>query len=632
MIESLNRLAIPGTHSSRREFIRMLSMAGAVLPSGHLNRLLTGIGRQPRSASAPDSAANAIPQHKSALGFSFVDVAGSAGLGGAVNVYGGVRTKRYLLEEMGCGVAFLDYDNDGWLDVFLVNGTRMESVRASNSPSNFLFHNNRDGTFMDVTRKARLTRTGWGQGCCVGDYDNDGFDDLFVTYWGQNVLYHNNGDGTFTDVTEKAGLLQETLHPRWNTGCCFVDYDRDGHLDLFVANYVNFDARVAPSPGSSKLCMYYGLPVACGPQGLGGGTNILYRNRGDGTFADVSESAGVTKPRGPLMPTSVSANWLPVGSYGMSASAADFDNDGWPDIYVSCDESPSLLYHNNHDGTFSEIGIPAGCALNEDGVTQGGMGVGVGDYDCDGWMDIIKPNFSDETISLYHNNGNGTFYDAVFQAGLGTSTRCVGWGAGFFDFDNDGWKDIFVSTGHVFPEIMGHKLHVAYEEPRIVYRNLGNGRFENVSDKAGDCIVEPHVSRGCAFGDFDNDGDIDILVNNMNAPPSLLRNDCAAGNSWVKVKCIGTKSNRSAIGTRVKVVSGGHSQIDEVMSGCSYISQNDFRLHFGLGNAARVDRIEVRWPSGLTESFANVEVNQLILIQEGRGIVRTERFPAKNHS
>jgi hypothetical protein len=558
-----------------------------------------------------------------------VDVAVQAGLGKAVNVYGGVRSKRYLMDEMGCGVAFFDYDNDGWMDIFMVNGTRFEDLPPGPPPSNFLFHNNRDGTFTDVTAKAGLVRSGWGQGCCVGDYDNDGFEDLFITYWGQNVLYHNNGDGTFTDVTEKAGLIQKTRHPRWHTGCCFLDYDRDGFLDIFVADYVNFDPAFMPQPGANKFCTFYDIPVACGPQGLGGGTNILYHNRGDGTFEDVSEAAGITVPRGPLDPTSVDDHWVPVGSYGMSAVAADFDNDGWPDIYVSCDEGPSLLYHNNHNGTFSEIGLAAGCALNEDGKLQGGMGIAVGDYDCDGWLDIVKPNFSDETISVYHNNGDGTFYDAAFQAGLGASTKTVGWGAGICDFDNDGWRDIFISTGHVFPEISGRKLAITYEERKILYRNLGKGRFEEASARAGPGLAEPRTSRGCAFGDFDNDGDLDILVNNMNEAPSLLRNDCHAAYNWIKVKCTGTKSNRSAIGARVKVVTGGHSQIDEVMSGASYISQNDFRLHFGLGRADKVDQIAIRWPSGIEESFSAVEGNQLVFIQEGKGIVKTEKFSTR---
>jgi hypothetical protein len=593
----------PFGDKSRRDFLRLLSCAGlgAVLP-------------------AAGGAGSTGQRRARRLGFTLIDVAAQAGLSHAINICGGIDTKRYLLEEFGCGVAFFDYDNDGWQDIFLVNATRLEGDPNGPEPSNFLFHNNRDGTFTDVTKKAGLVRSGWGQGVCIGDYDNDGFDDLFVTYWGQNVLYHNNGDGTFTDVTAKAGLLQTGARPRWNIGCCFVDYDRDGNLDLFISDYVNFDIQVSPLPGANRLCTFYGVPVGCGPQGWAGGTNILYHNRGDGTFEDVSERSGVTTPRGPDDPVTVSDNWIPVGSYGMGTVAADFDNDGWPDIYVSNDEAPSLLYHNNHDGTFTEMGVAAGCALSENGNTQGGMGVAVGDYDCDGWLDILKPNFSDETVNLYHNNGNGTFYDAVFRAGLAASTRSIGWGPGFVDFDNDGWKDIFISTGHVYPEIAARRLHITYAEPKIVYRNLGNGRFEDVSAQAGPAVTQPKVSRGCAFGDFDNDGDVDVVVNNMNEAPSLLRNDCETMNNWLKVKCIGTKSNHSAIGARVRVVTGGHAQIEEVMSGSSYVSQNDFRLHFGLGQAARVDRLEVRWPLGLVERYSNLEVNQLVVVEEGSGI------------
>ncbi len=618
-----NRVPAPGGFPSlsRRAFLRLLT-AGGVIPGGCFTALFPPTAQ----AATTQSGRHTLGAGIKPLGFSFKDVTAQSGIGKAVNVYGGVRSKRYLMDEMGCGVAFFDYDNDGWQDLFMVNATRFEDLPPGPAPSNVLFHNNRDGTFTDVTAKAGLVHTGWGQGCCVGDYNNDGFDDVFVTYWGQNVLYRNNGDGTFTDVTEKAGLIQDEPRPRWNTGCCFLDYDRDGHLDLFVADYVNFDPRRAPLPGSGDLCRFYGIPIACGPAGFGGGTNLLYRNRGDGTFQDVSEASGVTRPRGPREPTWVSRNWTPVGSYGMSAVAADFDNDGWPDIYVSCDEAPSLLYHNNHDGTFSEIGLAAGCALSEDGTAQGGMGLAVGDYDCDGWLDILKPNFSDETISVYHNNRNGTFYDAVFQAGLGSSTKVVGWGAGICDFDNDGWRDIFISTGHVFPEITGRNLTVSYAERKILCRNLGAGHFENVSARAGSAIAEPRTSRGCAFGDFDNDGDVDIVVINMNESPSLLRNDCETGNNWIKVKCVGTKSNRSGIGARVKVVTGNHSQIDEVMSGASYISQNDLRLHFGLGSATVADQITVRWPAGAEESFAKVETNRVIHIEEGRGIVKTERF------
>jgi enediyne biosynthesis protein E4 len=614
-----------GHSRSRREFLQVLRRFGALLPASVLlskaHGALASQRPKPRRSTAEISAAS--------LGFRFTDVATQAGLGQATNVNGDKTTKRYLLEEMGCGVAFFDYDNDGWVDIFMVNGTAFELRPADPPPSNFLFHNNRDGTFTDVTRKAGLVRAGWGQGCCVGDYDNDGFDDLFVTYWGQNVLYHNNGDGTFTDVTEKAGLTQPGPHTRWNVACCFLDYDRDGHLDLFVANYVNYDPKIAPLPGGDALCKYYGVPVACGPQGLGGGTNILYHNRGNGTFEDVSEASGIANPRGLPDPYVVRDNWTPAGSYGMGAASADFDNDGWPDIYVACDEARSLLYHNNHDGTFTEIGTPAGCALSANGGTQGGMGVAVGDYDCDGWFDILKPNFAGENVSLYHNNRDGTFYDAVYQSGLASATANVGWGAGFQDFDNDGWRDIFISTGHVYPEITGRGLMANYASPPVIYRNIGNAKFENAGPRAGTGATQPHTSRGCAFGDFDNDGDIDVVVINMNGPPSLLRNDCTSGHNWIKVKCVGVKSNRSAIGARVKIVTGTHAQIDEVMSGASYLSQNDFRLHFGLGRARQVDSIEVRWPSDLVERFQNVEANQLVYVREGQGVVRKERFSGR---
>jgi enediyne biosynthesis protein E4 len=607
---------------SRREFLSAVGQLGSLLaPSTLLPEFIgTASAQRPVAKPAPRRATRSRPQ------FHFLDVAAQAGLGKAINVTGGVTRKRYLVEEMGCGVAFLDYDNDGWLDIFMVNGTRFDGLPAGSPPSSFLFHNNRDGTFTDVTRQAGLVRTGWGQGCCVGDYDNDGFDDLFVTYWGQNVLYHNNGNGTFTDVTADAGLIQPGPHRRWNVACCFLDYDRDGHLDLFVANYVVFDPHIAPPPGADALCRYYGLPVACGPQGMGGGTNILYHNRGNGTFEDVSDSAGISVPRGSPDPYIVHSNWRPVGSYGMGAAVADFDNDGWPDIYVACDEAPSLLYHNNHDGTFTEVGVPAGCALSAEGATQGGMGVAVGDYNCDGWFDILKPNFAGENISLYRSNRNGTFYDAVYQAGLAAATANVGWGAGFQDFDNDGWRDIFVTTGHVYPQVSGRGLMASYASPKVLYRNRGNGIFENVGPDAGPGITQPHTSRGCAFGDFDNDGDMDIVVINMNGSPSLLRNDCVTGNHWIKIKCNGVKSNRSAIGTRVKVVTGTHSQVDEVMSGASYLSHNDFRLHFGLGNARQADLVEVRWPSGLVERFERVTANQLVYIQEGHGIIRREKF------
>lgn len=604
---------------SRREFLGKM----AAVPGSALAARIAGLAAPQKFLDSAATKSSYRPGM--GPGFSFTDIATASGLRHALNVYGGIDSKRYILEETGCGVALFDYDNDGWLDIFFVNGTRRE-LPSDGQPTNFLFHNNRDGTFTDVTEKVGLARSGWGQGCCVGDYDNDGFDDLVVTYWGGVVLYHNNGDGTFTDVTAKAGLVQAGPEKRWNTGCCFVDYDRDGHLDLFVANYVNFDPQVTPEPGKNQYCSYFGLPVGCGPQGMSGGTNILYRNRGDGTFEDVSEKSGIANPRGPLTPTWVKEQWIPTGTYGLGVSAADFDNDGWPDIYVACDTAPSRYYHNNHDGTFSEVGREAGCALNENGTPQGGMGIAVGDYDCDGWLDIVKTNYSDQTANLYHNNGDGTFYDAVFQGGLGANTKYLGWGVGLFDFDNDGWADIFMSNGHVFPEVDSRKLHVSFRQQKLVYKNMGNGRFSDISSSVGSAVTDLHSSRGAAFGDFDNDGDVDVVVVNMNEPPSLLRNDCHTKNNWIKIKCIGTKSNRTAIGARVRVVTGSHAQMNEVMSGSSYISQNDLRLHFGLGRVRKLDLIEVRWPLGLVESFKNVEANQLLVLEEGKGIIRQEKF------
>jgi len=548
-------------------------------------------------------------------GAIFTDVTKEAGLLGARNVSGSANRKRYLLEEMGGGAAFFDYDHDGWLDIFLVNGTVLEASPAGKAPRSYLFHNNRDGTFTDVTDKAGLTATGWGQGCCVGDFDNDGVDDLFVSYWGKNILYRNNGNGTFTDVSEKAGVAG--VAGRWGAGCCFLDYDRDGHLDLFVASYVSFDPRRAPQPGQSPYCQYNDIPVPCGPQGFGGGTNVLYRNRGDGTFEDVSGKSGVAIPRGVPEPVFTGQNWRPVGSYGMGAAAADFDNDSWPDIYVACDTAPSLLYRNNHDGTFTEIASTAGCAFDEHGAALGGMGAGVGDYNGDGWLDIVRTNFSDQITTLYLNNGDGTFYDASLRAGLGIHTRFVGFGTGFFDADNDGWKEIFIANGHVFSELENRKSHITYRQRKILYQNCGNGRFRDASSLAGPAILRPDVGRGCAFGDFDNDGDLDVIINNLDGPPTLLRNDGGNRGNWLLIKCIGVRSNRSAIGARVRLVTGDRVQIDEVMSGSGYYSQNDLRVHFGLGQAKKADLLEVRWPSGEQSSFRDVPANRLVTVKEG---------------
>ena len=561
-------------------------------------------------------AAKEAPAGSGDLGVSFLNVARESGLN-AKTIFGGEHKNKYLLETTGCGVAFYDYDNDGWLDIFLVNGTRLEGFPAGSEPTSHLFRNNRDGTFTDVTTKAGVAHSGWGQGVCVGDYDNDGWDDLFVTYFGQNVMYHNNGDGTFTDVSQKAGVAGKGT--RWSTGCAFVDYDRDGKLDLFVANYIALDLATAPVPESGP-CLYKSVMVACGPPGMENGKNILYHNNGDGTFSDVSEAAGI-----------LGAN----GTYGLGVLTADLDNDGWPDIYVANDSTASALYQNKKNGKFQDIAIEAGCALSPDGKPQAGMGISAADYDLDGNLDLVKTNFAGDTPSLYHNRGGANFEDATFTAGLGAHTQYLGWGCGFFDMDNDGWADILICNGHVYPEVEQLKTEAGYAQRKLLYQNLHNGHFADVSLQAGPGISEPSPSRGAAFGDFDNDGDIDVVINTVNDYPQLLRCDSKLNNNWIKVRTIGTKSNRSGIGARLKCVTHlpgdtkPHQQIDEVRSGGGYFSQNDLRVHFGLGKATKVDLLEVRWPSGQVDTVKDVAVSQVVFVKEGEGIVRTQQF-AKN--
>lgn len=530
----------------------------------------------------------------------FQDIATQAGLT-APNVYGPERDKQYIIETIGSGVALFDYDNDGWLDIFIVNGTTLTPPPQRQEPISHLYRNNRNGTFTDVTQQAGLARTGWGSGVCVGDYDNDGFTDLFVTYWGQNALWRNNGKGAFTDVTEAVGLKQSIT--RWNTGCSFLDYDKDGDLDLFVANYVDLDLAKTPARGSNNYCSWKGLPVVCGPRGLPAGTNILYRNDGKGHFTDVSETSGMAKVK---------------GRYGFTSLVSDYDNDGWPDIYVACDSTPNILFHNEGNGTFTDIGLLSGTAVNEDGQEQAGMGVGAGDYDRDGWIDLIKTNFADDTPTLYHNDGKNLFTDATYPSRLGVNTRFLGWGAGFLDFDNDGWKDILMVNGHVYPEVDSLNSQSPFKQERVLFWNLRDKTFYDLSDTAGAGILDRHASRGAAFGDLDNDGSIEIVVNNINDVPSLLKNSGAQQN-WTLLQLRGTKSNRSGIGARVTMTAGGAKQMDEVRSGGSFLSQNDLRLHFGLGKATTIDRVEVAWPSGRNEIFANLKANQVVVLEEGKG-------------
>lgn len=527
----------------------------------------------------------------------FTDVAKQAGLTKPV-IYGGVDHVRYIVESMGGGCAFLDYDNDGWMDIFLLGGTRLEGTPPE--AGNRLYKNNRDGTFTDVTKAAGLQDAGWASGVCVGDYNNDGYEDLFCTYYGHNRLYRNNGNGTFTDVTRTAGLADSKS--RFGTGCSFFDYNRDGLLDLFVANYVEFDLGHPPEPVlSNPTCTYEGLLVYCGPRGLPPGRHSLYRNNGDGTFTDVSEASGVSKVR---------------GSYGMTAVTGDFDNDGWPDIFLACDSTPSLLLMNNRDGTFREEGFDRGVAVSGEGAEQAGMGVGAGDVTLNGSTSLLVTHFQQQASGLYVNDGKANFTDATLDSKLAVETAYVGWGAAVADFDNDGLPDLMWVTGHVYPELEKKYPQFPFKGPRVLFRNLGDGTFEELTSETGSALQARHASRGLACGDFDNDGDLDVLIMNVNEAPTLLRNDAPKENGWLKVKLVGVKSNRSAIGAKVIVRYGDRTQMQEVRSQTSYLSANDPRLHFGLGKITHVD-LEIFWPSGLQERITKVQRNQSLVLHEG---------------
>ncbi|HXF27306.1 MAG TPA: CRTAC1 family protein [Bryobacteraceae bacterium] len=521
--------------------------------------------------------------------FEFHNVAHDAGL---INSFpnGGDKTKQYIVETTGSGAAFFDYDNDGLLDIFLISGP---------GGTNRLYHNEGHGHFRDVTDKMGLRQSGWGQGVCVGDYDNDGYTDLFVTYYGQNHLYRNLEGRGFEDVTKKVHLMQNRM--RYNTGCAFLDYDNDGRLDLFVSNYLRFDPKTAPKPGDNPFCFYRDIPVNCGPRGLPFDRNILYHNNGDGTFTDVSDVSGISKPN---------------QNYSLGVLTGDFNDDGLTDIYVACDQTPSLLYINQGNGKFTEEALLRGVALDENGKALSGMGATAADYNGDGLADIFRSNFSDERESLYRAVRPGEFEDATFAAGLGRNTRYVGWGCGFFDFDNDGWPDLLLVNGHAFPEVDRLHIDIHYKDRAILYHNLGNGKFQDISESAGPGILEKHSSRGAAFGDYDNDGLLEVIINNQNEPPSLLKESRPNNNHWTLLKLTGVHANRSAIGAKISLTADGRTQIGEVRSGGSYLSQNDMRLHFGLGLAQKIDELRIRWPGGAMQIEHDLPVDRILNIME----------------
>ncbi len=586
------------------------------------------IGPQERTydaKAAPPPPGPKSPIEGTPLGITFTDVAAQSGLT-LPTIYGGRFTNKYLLETTGCGLAFYDYDNDGWQDLFLVNGWRLEGFPAGSKP--------RAATSSRTTATAPSPTSPWAPASSTKPAGARPAASATTTTTATTTSSSPTTARTSSTATtatapsptspSKSGLLQPGPKIRWNTGCTFVDYDRDGHLDLFVANYVDFDLKTAPLPEDGP-CTYKGMLVACGPPGLPGGKNILYHNDGKGIFTDVSEKSGM---------------FTAVGTYGLSVCASDLDGDGWPDIYVANDSAPATLYQNQHDGTFIDIAIEAGAALSAEAKPQAGMGVSIGDYNNNGNMDIVKTNFAGDTDSLYTNLGKAVFEDHTYPSGLGENTRLLGWGVGFFDMDNDGWLDILMSNGHVYPEVDKSKADLKYAEHKYLYRNLQNGRFEDVTDHGGPGILERAPARGCAFGDYNNNGSIDIAVNCINTVPQLLRCDSTLKRNWIKIKLVGVKSNRSGIGSKIILTANTTPnankplvQTDELRSGGSYFSQNDLRMHFGLDQAKKVDLVEIHWLSGQVDQLKNLDVNQLYVIQEGGKILHAGPLtPAKQRT
>ena len=566
----------------------------------------SGASQETRSHAGSVASAASGRTSGTTSALQFTDVATRSGL--TFHLTCGSLDKQYIMDSMCGGVAVFDYDNDGWMDIFLVNGSTLEDLRAGKCHPSRLFRNNHDGSFTDVSAKAGLNHCGWGFGVAVGDFDNDGWEDLYITYLNGGVLYHNNHDGTFSDVTAKAGVGDQG---EWGTSAAFADYDNDGHLDLYVANYVDLDLDHLPPFGSSPFCSYRGIPVSCGPRGLKGARDRLYHNNGDGTFTDVTEKLNID-----------AANY-----YGLGVLWLDYDKDGCPDLYVANDSTPSLLYHNNCKGGFTEVGVPAGVAYSSDGREEAGMGIDSADYDHDGWPDIVKTNFSDDANNLYHNDGSGEFTDLAGAADFGPiSIPYLGFGVKFFDADNDGWDDLFIANGHVNPQVDGHAFGVTYAERPFLFHNLGNGRFGEVGRQAGRALNQTYVGRGVAVADFRNDGREDVLMTVLDGSPVLLRNESPTEGHWIAIWLIGTKSNRDGVGARIEIKTNDLSEMREVRTNSGFESASDPRAHFGLGKAAQVNAIVVHWPSGKVDTIPQEAADQVLTIEEGKGVVARQRF------
>lgn len=519
--------------------------------------------------------------------------------------------KKFIVESMSGGVLLVDYDRDGWLDIYFTNAPTVDMFLKKQRSKSKLYRNNRDGTFTDVTDKAGVGNPGFAMGGAVGDINNDGWPDIYVTCLGGNVLYQNNGDGTFTDVTKKAGVGDQ----RWSAGAAFGDIDSDGDLDLVVANYVDFDFNDLPGFGELPTCKFRGVDVQCGPRGLKGAGDAVYKNNGNGTFTDITDSAGLTDPE---------------GFYGMQPVFSNFGGKTPWDLYMANDSTPNFFYEFKGGGKFEEIGLLSGTGVSGDGGEQGSMGVAVGDYLHSGKMSIYVTNFADEYNTLYRNNGNYDFSDVSFKAMVAQPTRpYVGWGTGFEDFDNDSWLDLFVVNGHVYPQMDSISSGAGYQQPKILFLNNGDGSFCNATAGAGPALSEPRVSRGAAFGDIDNDGDIDIVVEDLDSTPMILRNELKSPNHWITFELNATEGSPLAIGAQVKVTTGKVTQIDEVRSGESYISQNSLRLHFGLGSSTKVDKVEVIWPSGKSEVIGKLDADRIYAVSQGKGVVPFEKIRPK---